>query len=82
MQQRNNDNQKQNKGFSIFVGDTYVGFLTINEKNVLPETVARLQEPENMKAILGKAELRKWEPKAPADMSAVTDILDAEPATS
>jgi len=81
MQQRNND-QKQNKGFSIFVGDTYVGFLTINEKNVPEETVARLQEPENMRAVLDKAELRKWVPKVPADMSAVTDILDAAPATS
>jgi len=75
MQNRTNTNRSQNKGFSIFVGDTYVGFLTINEKNVPAETVANLQKPENMSAILAKAELRVWEEKPPTDMTSVDDIM-------
>ena len=76
MQQRTN-NQVQNKGFTIHVGETYVGYLTIGEKNTPATTVLALQNPDNMKAVLEKAELRPYADKAPADMSSVDAIITA-----
>jgi len=60
--QSNSFVKKQNKGFTIHVGDTYVGHLVINEDRVDPATLANLQKPNMMKAILSTAELRKFVP--------------------
>ena len=64
-----------NKGFRIWVGDTYIGYLNIGEKNVDPMTVSGLQDPAVMTAILAQAELRPYEDEKPRDMSTVNDII-------
>lgn len=67
-----------NKGFTIHLGDEYVGHLTINEDRVAPATVANLQKPEIMKMILAEAELRKYVPKeerANRNTSAMDSII-------
>lgn len=79
MQTTNNQNQKQNKGFTVFVGDTYVGYLTLGEKNVKPDVIAAMQQPENMKAILASAELRPYAEPVDADTSAIESIIAAVP---
>lgn len=65
MQQNNGNNfaQRQNKGFTIHLGDEYVGHLVINEDRVNPKTVAQLQKPEIMKTVLASVELRPFVPK-------------------
>ena len=82
--ERNNQNngfvQKQNKGFTIHIGETYVGHLVINEDRVDPATLANLQKPENMKAILASAELRVFvakEDRAQRDTSDLDSIMAA-----
>lgn len=65
----------QNKGFTIHVDDTYVGFLTIGEKNVPAATVKALQEADNMKAVLAKADLRPYQEKPDVDTKGVMDII-------
>lgn len=66
--------QKQNKGFTIHVGDTYVGHLVINEQRVDPATLANLQKPENMKAILANAELRIFVPENEREKRDTSDL--------
>lgn len=65
--ERSNNNtgfiQKQNKGFTIHLGDEYVGHLVINEDRISPQTIANLQKPAVMKMVLAEAELRKFVPK-------------------
>lgn len=64
-----------NKGFKIWVGDTYIGYLNIGEKNTPPKDVESLQKPAVMKAILAKATLKAYEPDVARDMSGVSDII-------
>lgn len=63
-----------NKGFTIMVGDTYVGYLNIGEKKVPVETVKALQKPEVMAAILAKATLEPYN-DSDRDMSGISDII-------
>lgn len=67
--------KKPNKGFTIHLGDTYIGYLVIGEKNVPDATVAEMQKPENMAAILAQSELKVFTDAKTADMSAVEAIL-------
>lgn len=67
--------REQNKGFRIWLGDTYIGYLNIGEKNVDPATVRDLQDPVAMKAILEQADLKPYEADKPRDMSSVKDII-------
>lgn len=62
-----------NKGFRVWVGDTYVGYLNIGEKGVDAATVASLQKPDVMAAVLAKADLRPYDEKR--DTSGIDDIL-------
>ena len=64
-----------NKGFQIWSGDTYVGYVVIGEKNTPKETVADLQDSDNMAAVLSMAELRPFKPAEDRDMSSVSDII-------
>jgi len=61
-----------NKGLS---GDTYVGYVVIGEKNTPKETVADLQDSDNMAAVLSMAELRPFKPAEDRDMSSVSEII-------
>lgn len=71
---------RDNKGFTVHVGSTYIGYLVIGEKNVSEEFVAKLQQPSNMAALLAKAELKPFEKKEAdvSDAQAVLDALSAE----
>jgi len=73
-------NQKKaftpNKGHQIWLGDTYVGYIVIGEKNTPKETVADLQEPDGMAAILSMAELRPFKAAEDRDMSSVQEIIE------
>jgi len=73
--QGNNNNRSKNKGFTVHVGDTYIGYLVIGEKNVPEDTVTALQDPDNMATILAKAELRAFKEPELVDTSSVMDIL-------
>jgi len=77
MQNRNNNNQP-NKGFTLHLGDTYLGYIVLGEKNVPAETLAKLQDPANMAKILESAELRPFKEKEDTDMSAVDALLNVE----
>lgn len=67
---------KKNKGFSIYVGDNYVGYIVINETKIPQESIAKLLVPENMKTVLASAELRVFSDKE-KDTSYLDDILGA-----
>jgi len=71
----NNNGRSKNKGFTVHVGDQYVGYIVIGEKNVPEDTVVALQEPDNMTAILNSAELRPFKDPELVDTSSVMDIL-------
>lgn len=77
----NNSNtliRKQNKGFTVHVGEEYVGHFVINEDRVAPETIANLQKPEIMKSVLAEAELRAFVSEADRpkrDTSAIDAII-------
>ena len=73
--QGNNNNRSKNKGFTVHVGDTYIGYLVIGEKNVPEDTIVALQDPANMKTILSSAELRAFKEPELVDTSSVMDIL-------
>ena len=73
--QGNNNNRSKNKGFTVHVGDTYIGYLVIGEKNVPEDTVAALQDSSNMKVVLDKAELRPFKEPELVDTTSVMDIL-------
>jgi len=76
MQSRNNNQNQPNKGFTVHLGETYLGYFVIGEKNVAPEMVAKLQDPVNMAKILsGGAELRPFKEKEDTDMSDVDALL-------
>lgn len=77
MQNRNNNNsQVPNKGFTLHLDQTYVGFLTISDK--VPEATAiAMQDPETMKAILEQVELRPYAPKESQDVSGINAIIAA-----
>ena len=76
MQNRPNNDQKNNKGFTLHIGETYIGFLTIADK--VPEvTASAMQDPAVMKAMLEQAELRPYAPKESQDMSGVNAIIAA-----
>ena len=79
-----NDNsgfvQKQNKGFTVHLGETYIGHIVINEDRVDAHTLTEMQKPEVMAKILadGSCELRKFIPKEERqnrDTSAVDNII-------
>jgi len=81
--QQNTNKAPQNKGFTVHVGETYVGYLVINEKNVPAKTLENLQVPTNMAAVLGKAELRPFVEKADSDMSDIDALMgSSESATT
>jgi len=63
-----------NKGFTIMVGDTYIGYLNIGEKKVPAETVKALQNPKVMADILAKATLEPYN-DADRDMSGIAGII-------
>jgi len=63
-----------NKGFTIMVGDTYIGYLNIGEKKVPAETVKALQNPKVMADILAKATLEPYN-QEDRDMSGIADII-------
>jgi hypothetical protein len=63
-----------NKGFTIMVGDTYIGYLNIGEKKVPAETVKALQNPKVMADILAKATLEPYS-QEDRDMSGIADII-------
>lgn len=63
-----------NKGFTIMVDDTYIGYLNIGEKKVPAETVKALQDPAVMAAILAKATLEPYN-QEDRDMSGIADII-------
>lgn len=65
--------RKNNKGFTIHVGENYVGYIVIGENKVPEDAVVKLQDPRNMLAVLAKAELRPFAPAKDND----TDYLDA-----
>ncbi len=79
----NSNTDIPNKGFTIHVGDTYIGFLTVAEfnkqgKRVMPEhTAENMQKPENMAALLSKAELRPYKPVEEADTASVDEIMES-----
>lgn len=76
--QNNSFIKKQNKGFTIHVGDTYVGHLVINEDRVNAHTLSEMQKPEVMGKILASAELRKFVPaeeRANRDTSPIDAII-------
>jgi len=66
-----------NKGFQIWSGDTYVGYVVIGEKNTPKETVEALQQADNMAAVLAMAELRAFKPAEDRDTTSVMDIIGA-----
>ena len=72
-------NQKKaftpNKGHQIWLGDVYVGYIVIGEKNTPATTVADLQEVDGMAAVLAMSELRPFKPAEDRDMSSVSDII-------
>jgi len=78
-------NQKKaftpNKGFTIMVGDTYIGYLNIGEKKVPAETVKALQNPKVMADILAKATLEPYS-QEDRDMSGIADIIASATATT
>lgn len=78
MQSRNRT-ADQNHGFTLHMGDTYIGFLTINEKNVDPAVVETLQDPDNMlKLIVSDGfELRPYKQRENTDMSDVLKAIGA-----
>ena len=68
----------------MFVGGTYIGFLSIAEftgggnarKRNLPEaTVANMEIEANMKALLDQAEFKLKLPHVEADVSGIEDIM-------
>lgn len=63
-----------NKGFTIMVDDTYIGYLNIGEKKVPAETVKALQDPKVMAAILAKATLEPYN-QDDRDMSGIANII-------
>lgn len=65
----------ERKGFTVHVGETYVGYLIIGEKNVPAATLTAMQDPDNMAAILNKADLRPFKEAEDADMSAIDAII-------
>ncbi len=72
--------QKQNKGFTVHLGETYIGHIVINEDRVNAHTLAEMQKPAVMAKILADAacELRKFIPKeerANRDTSSVDSII-------
>lgn len=74
-------NQKKgfvpNKGFQIWNGDTYVGYVVIGEKNTPKETVKALQNADNMAAVLAMAELRVFKIPEDRDTTNVMEIIEA-----
>ncbi len=77
MQTKTNIKYKDNKGFTIHNGEEYIGFLILNEKQVSPEFVKSLQNPEVMKAIIAQAELRVFAPKEDKVLSSTQAIIDS-----
>ena len=63
-----------NKGFTIMVGDTYIGYLNIGEKKVPAETVKALQNPKVRADILAKATLEPYS-QEDRDMSGIAGII-------
>lgn len=73
--------RQPNKGFRVWVGDTYVGYLNIGEKGVAVETIKSLQNPEVMAKVLAKAELRPYtETRDTADVDAIITQFGVEKA--
>ena len=75
MEFSNQNNRKQNKGFTIHLGDDYVGYLVIGEKNVSPEQIGALQNPVNMKAVLAQGELREFAEPEQKTSSSIMDVI-------
>lgn len=78
MQSRRQQSQDQNHGFTLHTKDgTYIGFLTIGEKNVDPAVVEALQNPENMLKVINSDgfELRPYKARENTDMSSVLSII-------
>ena len=86
MEPRNNrNNMKENKGYNIFLDDTYIGHMVIKEGQMADALVEKLCIPKVMKGVLANPalELRAFEKKAakdaPALMAIMDDILGDEP---
>ena len=87
MQNRDNSSSaanSENKGYSLFVGGTYIGFLNIAEftgsgrarKRNLPEaTVANMEVEANMKALLDQADFKLKVPHVEADTTDLDSIM-------
>lgn len=78
MQSRRPTTQDQNHGFTLHTADgTYIGFLTIGEKNVDPAVVEALQDADNMMKVLNSPgfELRPYKARENTDMSSVLSII-------
>ena len=73
MEQRTN--KPQNKGFTVYHGETFVGYFTLNEKNVPANTLAAMQVPENIQILLPQCEMRPYTEKKDQDMSAIDALL-------
>lgn len=68
---------KKNKGFTVHINGKYIGYLTLNEKKVPADNIAKLQVPENMKFLLSQPqlELRPYAEKEAEDMTDVMDLI-------
>lgn len=75
--QKNTNARPDNKGFTIHLGDNYIGYVVIGEKNVPEETLKNLQDPVKFSALAAQAEFRPFAEKADTDMSDVDDILNS-----
>jgi len=81
---------KQNKGFTIYLGDTYVAFLTIAEfdrngrRLMAEEDAIALQEAVTMESVLATAEMRPYAPKevksSPALSAVIAKAKETKPA--
>jgi len=70
-----NDERAPNKGFTFHIGKTYLGFITIADDKLPPETVAELTDPETMKGVISNAELRPYKAKEAQDTTDVMDVI-------
>ncbi len=86
----NTSGKPQNRGFTLHMGDTYLGFLTIGEfdrngKRVIKQNTADgMATPEGMQRLLdsGAIELRPYAEKEVADTSDIDSILAGNDAPS
>jgi hypothetical protein len=71
----NSNERPERKGFTIHVGNDYLGYIHLNDDNVDEAVLEQLLNPANFKLVIAGAELRAFKKKEVNQLSDVTALL-------